>query len=147
MKKILFLLAFAATTIFTVKAQNTLPRFTVYGTQDASSISFGSATLTDVPGATLDTVTMYPRHQQIVVNLTIQDSCNLYLKTLAGCFQNDQFFLYITNPPQNGAIHFLGKFVTSTGLNYIYLNANKHCVIKWWFDGVNWVEVSRNVNY
>jgi hypothetical protein len=132
---------------FGAQAQSTSPRYVAYGTTDASSISFGQALLTDVASSTIDTVKLYPRHQQINIGLTVLDSCVLKLQSLAGCYQNDHMFLYITNPAQSGVMKLNGNFIVSTGTSTISLTANKHCVFEWWFDGINWVEVSRNLNY
>jgi len=146
MKRIISILLLL-TAAFGVQAQSTSPRYIAYGTQDASSISFGQAIFSDVASATIDTMYLYPRHQQVNVSLTVHDSCVLKLQSLAGCYQNDHLFLYITNPAQSGVLRLNGNFIVSTGSSAISLTANKHCLFEWWFDGINWVEVSRNLNY
>lgn len=146
MKRIFSLLTIVLLAI-TAQAQSTSPRYVVYGTQDASSISFGQGVYSDVASATLDTIRLYPRHQQININLSIVDSCGLKLQSSAGSFLNDRMYVYVTNPAQSGILRLYGPWVVSTGTSVITLTANKHCVFEFWFDGVNWVEVSRNINY
>lgn len=147
MKK-LFTLLLAVALISTVSfAQNTSPRFIVYGTNDASSISFGQATLADAASATLDTVKFYPRHQQVNINLTVADSCTITYGSLAGVYKGDRLWMYITTPAQTGVLKLLGNFMVSTGTKTLSLTASKHWVLEWWFDGVNYVEMSRAANY
>lgn len=127
--------------------QSTTPRFSSYGTTDASSISYGRAVLADVASATLDTIKCYPRHQQVIVECTVTDSCTLQMPTTGGCFKNDRLYLYITNSAQTGVFNLLGNFVVSTGTKKLSLTANKHCVLVFWFDGTSFIEISRNLNY
>jgi len=146
MKKFLSIL-FLAAIAFSAQAQNTSPRYVVYGANGASSISFGQNIVKDTAGTTIDTLQLRPRYWCTNVNVTVVDSAVLQLKSVAGCYYNDRAYVYVTNPANTGVLKLNGAWVVSTGTNTISLTANKHCTLEFWFDGTNWVETSRNLNY
>lgn len=147
MKKILALLLLVSTITFSATAQSTTTRAASYGVTDASFISAGTTTLADAASATLDTLNLRPNRFITTVNLTVTDSVTLKLTSVKGCYRGDLMDIYITTPAQTGTLKLLGVWVVSTGTTTISLTANKHGVLRCWFDGTNWVETSRNLNY
>ena len=147
MKKILALLLLVSTITFSATAQSTSTRAAAYGVTDGSFISAGTTTLADVASATLDTLNILPSKYITTVNLTVADSVTLQLKSTAGMYRGDLLDLYIVTPAQTGTLKLLGNYIVNTGTKTISLTASKKGLIRYWFDGANLVEYSRNLNY
>lgn len=143
MKHILFVFALLAT--FGASAQTTSTRPQVQGTYDASSISYKTVTLADAVGT--DTLNLRPNTQTGYYNVTVTDSINLNLKSTAGLCKGDRLHLFITKGTGTGAVTLLGNWVVSTGTTRIALTASKKNLLIFEFDGANFIEVSRNLNY
>ena len=149
MKRIIAILALIATGLC-AQAQSTLPPFgsVKSGGNDASFLNYFNVVRTDVAGAALDTVAIRPYHRRLSVNLTVQDSCILYLSSVKGCYYTDQLDLFVTNPRLiNGTLYLAGSWSPVGGSPIINLNAGTHYLIRFYFDGTNWVEYGRNANY
>lgn len=150
MKKIITLLLIAIGISFGAQAQSTAPFYGTTTKGNAASalfVNYYNSVLTDVASATLDTVKIYPAWRNYNVTLTVLDSCTLKLNTLKGCYYNDHLDLFITNPAQTGVIKFLGGFVLNSAATSLSLTANKKYLIRFFFDGANWVEYAVQANY
>ena len=151
MKNIIAILALIAISLgpAIVHGQSKVPPFgNIKGGETASFLNYYSVVDSDVAGATLDTVKIRPYHRRVSVNLKVKDSCVLYLSSITGCYYTDQLDLYITNPPQNGTLYLAGGGWKAYGdVSTINLTAGTHFLIRFYFDGTNWVEYGRNANY
>lgn len=150
MKKLIAIIAIAlGLSPAIASAQSSTPPFGSVrsGGNDASFLNYYNVVRTDVAGAPLDTVSIRPYHRRISVNLTVQDSCILNLSSLSGCYYTDQLDLYVTNPAQDGTLYLAGRWSVATGTTTLNLTAHKHYLIRFYFDGKNWVEYGRNANY
>lgn len=148
MKKISIILALIALTL-NVSAQSTTAPYgsRTSGGNDASFLNFATIILSDTAGATIDTVQIRPFHRRIDMQLTVKDSCILYLKSIKGCYYTDLLDLDIICPAQTGIIKFAGKWVFTSGTTSYSLTANKRYLFRFRFDGVDWVQYAVQANY
>ena len=130
---------------FSAMAQSTSTRQVANGVTDASVMNFKTVAVADAVGT--DTTLMRPNAAVSTYNVTITDSLNLRLYNLAGCYKGDVMTLYITKATGSGAVSLIGNWVVSTGTSRIALTASKKNVMRFIFDGVSWIEISRNLNY
>ena len=110
------------------------------------SIAHGQIT-TPPFGSVKSTVARRPYHRRITMKLSVQESCILYLSTVAGCYYTDQLDLDVICPPQNGTLYLAGPWKAAGDVSTINLTAGMHFLIRFYFDGTNWVEYARNANY
>lgn len=147
MKKLFLVSALIAISVASY-AQHTTSREAVFGVSDASAISFKTATVADTLGATVDSIFIRPNARTSYYHVNVKDSSSLYLKSLATCYYGDELYLDIVNPTITGNfINLLGGFVVSTGTTKIALTSAKSSYLKFWFNGADWVEAGRNLNY
>jgi len=147
MKKLFAVIALIAVSIASY-GQHTSTRSQVFGTTDASSISFLSKTLVDTAGATVDTVELRPNANIMYVKFNAVDSSTIRLKSNAGAYYGDILTIDIVNPTITGNfVYLFGNWIVSTGTKKISLTSAKSSLLKFQFDGANWVEISRNLNY
>ncbi len=151
MKNIIAILALIATGFgpSIVHGQITTPPFgsVKSGGNDASFLNYYFIKRTDVAGVALDTVAIRPYHRRVTMKLSVQDSCILYLSSVAGCYYTDQLDLDVICPPQNGTLYLAGPWNAAGDISTINLAAGMHFLIRFYFDGTNWVEYARNANY
>lgn len=133
-----FLLAFAAT----VFGQSTDPRW--LGDNSGRSISFKKISKTDATGA--DTVKVYPNASCNYVHATINDSLVFNLTPVTGSFQGDEITFSFTNTSGSGhKVEFLTTNVELESAGKLTLIASKRCLIRFFFNGVKWVEMWRMI--
>lgn len=146
MKKLFAVIALIAVSIASY-GQHTLTRPVSFGTTDASSISFVTKTFVDTAGATVDTVEVRPNKYINYYKFNAVDSATLRI-TNAGAYYGDIINLDIVNPTITGNfVYLFGNWIVSTGTKKISLTSAKSSLLKFQFDGANWVEISRNLNY
>lgn len=138
---------------FSAQAQSTIPFYDVANNstggkaQSTMTDNHINVIKTDVASATLDTVKIYPSHRLINITLTVLDSCTLKLQSVAGCYYNDHLDLLVINPAQTGVVKFLGSWALNGAVTQYALTANKKYLIRFFFDGVKWVQYAAQANY
>jgi hypothetical protein len=145
MKRIITLLLLAVG--FSASAQHTSTRQVYNGVQDASVLSYVTKAITDTAGSTTDTLELRPNAAVSVYNYSAIDSSALRLKSLAGCYKGDILELYVTKGSGSGKVYFTGNWVLTSAATSISLAASKKTLIRFEFDGVSWVEITRQANY
>lgn len=128
--------------------QNVKSRQEVNGVSDASVTKYSTKTVADTLGATVDTIDIRPNAQYQRYHVNVKDSSAIRLKSLAGCYFGDVIDLDIVNPTITGNFIYLsGVWVVSTGTAKISLTSAKSSYLRFWFNGSDFVETSRNLNY
>ena len=140
MKKVLFILSiiFATNAI----AQSTSPRF---GTTKNKDNTFRTLTnklvsVTDVDGA--DSVTLSPSGYNNLINVSALDSLTFKSPTVTNCYLGDELTMVIVGT-SGDKIKFTGTTWVSAGT--ATLSSGLNAVIRFVFNGNEWVEASRVV--
>lgn len=128
-------------------AQSTSSRNTVNRDYSSNVIGYKDVAVTDAAGATVDTINLYPNSAVIRYTYTAVDSADLKLKSTAGCFKGDQLILYVTNASLSNVMYLDSKFKVSTGTNKISLTTGTRSYFRFIFDGKNYLEADRLLNY
>lgn len=102
----------------------------------------------DTAGATVDTVYLSPHFNNEYIVYTPKDSSAIAFKSLKGVSYGDKLILDITSPSvSSNFVYLFGKWVVSTGSAKITLTTGKRSRFVFEFDGVDFIEISRNLNY
>jgi hypothetical protein len=155
MKKILTIAALIIGFSATCLAQHTTPRFGTAPNQDNTyrGMTLGLVYAQDTLGATTDTVLINLDKFTNHVSVTLKDSCVLAFRTVASNWFGDQLTVLINNTA--GASHFvnfLGWSGYASGSTQwrmaaagtkISPVASKTAILRFFFDGVKWVEAGR----
>ncbi len=128
-------------------AQYTTPRQTANGVYDASVTSYKWSPVVDLASATVDTIDLRPNAQYNRYKVTLVDSAAIRLKSTKGCYYGDILELDIINPAFTSMVYLSGVWVVSTGTARVSGTASKSSLLKFWFNGVDWVEEARLLNY
>jgi len=158
MKKILAILAILiAATAGSISAQPfvnqvagyiTVPYGTpIHGGNSASFLNYVQRPLSDTFGVTADTITLNPYARVTQATILINDSADVYIRNVAGCYYGDELVLNITNPDTCTGVLYLSGFVANTGANTIPLTQHDHCLVRLYFDGNEWVQYAAILNY
>lgn len=149
MKKFLSILALAVTTLTATvaTAQHTLSRQQFYGVTDASVTSYNVKTFADLPSATKDSLQFRPNAQVSYYHVNLVDSAIVNLKSTASCFYGDVLQVDVVAPAFNTRVVFSGNWRVSTGTTTISFTASTSSQLLFFFNGVDWIEQSRLLNY
>lgn len=128
-------------------AQSTSSRNAVNRDYSSAVIGYKDISVTDAASATVDTIELRPNSAVVRYTYTAVDSANLRLKSTAGCFKGDEIILYVTNSSMSNAMYLDSKFKVSTGTNRIALTSGTRSYFRFIFDGKNYLEASRLLNY
>lgn len=146
MKKLITILALLAFTAVTY-GQKTNTRNYYTGDNTWSVIPIKSVAVSDTDGATVDTVELRPAAGVTYYTATISDSATLRLKSTAACYKGDRIVLDVINAGPTSFFYLAGNWIVSTGTAKITNTTAKRSHLEWYFDGKNFVETSRNLNY
>ena len=128
-------------------AQSTSSRNTVNRDYSSAVIGYKDISVTDAAGATVDTIELRPNAAMARYTYTAVDSATLRLKSTAGCYKGDILILYVTNSSMSNAMYLDSKFKVSTGTNRIALTSGTRSYLRFIFDGKNYLEADRLLNY
>jgi hypothetical protein len=148
MKAIKFLFI-ALITCFSIaaNAQSTTTRNAVFGDNTYNAYGIRSATVVDTAGSTLDTLELRPNNQIMYYDFNAVDSAFLRLKSTANCYKGDIIKLYIKNASLSNVLVLDSKFKVSTGTARISLTSGTRSYMQFIFDGKNYLETDRLLNY
>jgi hypothetical protein len=143
------IVTFVALMLLTIAgfAQSTSSRNTVNRDYSSNVIGYKDVSVTDAASATVDTINLYPNSAVVRYTYTAVDSADLKLKSTAGCFKGDQLILYVTNAAISNVMYLDSKFKVSTGTNKITLTTGTRSYLRFIFDGKNYLEADRLLNY
>ena len=117
------------------------------GGNSASFLNYIQLPLSDTFGSVCDTVTLDPYARVTQATILINDSADIFIRSVAGCFYGDELVLNITNPDTLSGVLYLSGFVVTPGSNAITLTQHGHCLVRLYFDGNEWVEYASILNY
>ena len=137
--------------VLSASAQKAYPRIGVKANTDntyrfLSQKFIGS---TDATGA--DTVKVYPGTFSVYDNIALVDSITYQIKSNAGAYAGDNFFVQVTNGTGTHKVKFTNKgansflFGVSAGDSTISLTTGQRLYIRFIFDGVKWLETAKVV--
>jgi len=158
MKKIIAILALLiAATTGSISAQPFVNQTASYlevaygtptsGGNNASFLNFIQIPLSDTFGATADTITLNPYARVTQATILINDSADVFIRNVAGCYYGDELVLNITNPDTCTGVLYLSGFVANTGSTTIPLTQHDHCLVRLYFDGREWIQYASILNY
>jgi hypothetical protein len=106
-------------------------------------MTFRYFTATDAAGA--DTVNIFPRAYQTLIQYTATDSLAFAISSLSQSYIGDQITLTVLNIAGSGhQVKFIGSnWQFGSGGAAMALTASKRASITFMFDGVYWLEQSR----
>jgi hypothetical protein len=128
-------------------AQNTSSRNTVNRDYSSNVIGYKDLTIADTAGSTVDTIELRPNAAVYRYSYNAVDSADLRLKSTAGCFKGDVLILFVKNASLSNAMYLDSKFKVSTGTNRISLTSGTRSYFRFIFDGKNYLEADRLLNY
>ena len=117
------------------------------GGNNASFLNFIQVPLSDTFGATTDTITLNPYARVTQATILINDSADVYLRNVAGCYYGDELVLNIINPDTCSGVLYLSGYIASMPATTIPLTQHAHCLIRLYFDGREWVHYAHVLNY
>ena len=117
------------------------------GGNSASYLNYIQLPLSDTFGSVCDTVTLNPYARVTQATILINDSADVYIRNVAGCFYGDELVLNISNPDTCTGVLYLSGFVIPSGTNAIPLTQHDHCLVRLYFDGYEWVQYAGILNY
>ena len=118
-----------------------------HGGNNASFLNFIQVPLSDTFQAITDTITLNPHTRVTQATIVINDSADVYIRNVAGCYYGDELVLNITNPGTCTGVLYLSGHIANTGSNTIPLTQNYHCLVRMYFDGNEWVQYAQVLNY
>lgn len=129
-------------------AQSTKTRNDAFGQQSSSVIGYKSMTAADTAGATVDTIEFRAGAAAVTYyTVTIKDSACVRLKSTGGCYKGDIVKMDIINSGPTAPLYLNGNWIVSTGTKKLSSTTATRIHMEWYFDGKNFVETSRNLNY
>ena len=141
MKKILFILVFAFTSIIS-NAQSTSPRFgTTPGNDNTGRVlTYAYKSATDAAGA--DSLYLIPSAYRTIVRIALTDSFTMKNPSVVRSYAGDNIVI-VASGASGKKLKFTGANWLSTGT--ATLSSVGRAVISFIFDGAKWVEVDRTV--
>lgn len=132
---------------FGAMAQSTNTRNDANGDYSCNVIGFKSVSVADTAGSTVDTVDIRPAKAVSYYKFTTLDSACLRLKSTAACYKGDIIKLDVINSGPTAFFYLGGNFIVSTGTNKITNTTSRRTHMEFYFDGKNFLETSRLLNY
>ena len=127
-------------------SQSTEPRWSIAAGGDLTSRSetYKKISKTDATGA--DTVKVYPTSSFTHVHATINDSLVFNITPLTGSYQGDEITFSFLNTSGSGhKVEFLTTNVELATAGKLTLSSAKRAIIRFYFTGVKWLEMWRDV--
>jgi len=117
------------------------------GGNNASFLNFIQIPLSDTFGTVCDTITLNPYSRVTQATILINDSADVYIRNVAGCYYGDELVLNITNPDTCTGVLYLSGYVANSGPTTIPLTQHDHCLVRLYFDGREWIQYASILNY